>query len=63
MNNMRSICALLKKLEDAEGNALVDLDDRDIQIGFTVNGLVVLDSTKSDHPMTEVSWYGAKSIL
>ena len=52
---------LTEKLEDAEGNALVDLDDRDIQIGFTVNGLVVLDSTKSDHPMTEVSWYGAKA--
>ena len=52
---------LTEKLEDAEGNALVDLDDRDIQIGFTLNGLVVLDSTKSDHPMTEVSWYGAKA--
>ena len=52
---------LIEKLEDAEGNALVDLNDRDIQIGFTVNGLVVLDSTKSDHPMTEVSWYGAKA--
>ena len=40
---------------------MVDIDDRDLEIGFTLDGLVVTDSTKIDHPMIEVSWYGAKS--
>ncbi|MDP6038441.1 MAG: SUMF1/EgtB/PvdO family nonheme iron enzyme [Candidatus Latescibacteria bacterium] len=52
---------LIENLEDAEGNELVDIGDTDLEIGFTDNGLVVLDSTKANHPIIEVSWYGAKA--
>jgi sulfatase modifying factor 1 len=49
-------------LENAAGNELVDIDDNDLGIGFTDNGLEVLDPTKTNHPIIEVSWYGAASF-
>ena len=37
---------------------LVDLDDSDCEISFS-GGTFSLDSGKEDHPVIEVSWYGA----
>lgn len=49
-------------LENTAGDELVDIDDRDIEIGFTDNGLEVLDQSKADYPIMEVSWYGATAF-
>jgi formylglycine-generating enzyme len=49
-------------LENNAGNALVDINDSDLQIGFTENGLSVLDTTQTTHPIVEVSWYGATAF-
>lgn len=49
----------VETLQNAGGNELVDIDDSDLEIGFTENGLQVLDPAKADHPIVEVSWYGA----
>ena len=49
----------IQRVVDAEGNELVDIGDRDLQLGFTVNGLEILNPEAADHPVVEVSWYGA----
>jgi len=43
---------------DGGGEELVDLDASDCEISFS-NGIFTVDPGKEDHPVLEVSWYGA----
>ncbi len=42
------------------GTEYLDMDDNDIQINYT-NGQFVVHSGKENHPVIEVSWFGAKA--
>jgi sulfatase modifying factor 1 len=45
---------------DGSTEELLDLDDGDCEISFS-GGTFTVDSGKEDHPVIEVSWYGAVS--
>ena len=46
------------KNEDEDGNVLVDLTDPDVRL-LTIDGQFRASTVFADHPVTEVTWYGA----
>ncbi len=46
--------------EDAEGHEFLDLDDEGCEIGLR-DGTYVVAEGREDHPVVEVTWYGAQA--